>query len=67
MYTMSLKFSIPRGSTAKPEANRQYEVLVRDLSSYSMQNLSKLLKAALDETDNTALSYCIIKNKQHRT
>lgn len=61
---MSLKFSIPWG-TAKPVANKHEGVLVRDLSSYSIQHLSKLLKAASDQTDNTALSYCIMK-KKHR-
>lgn len=56
MCTMNLKFSIPYKHSG---------VLVRDLSSYSIQHLRKLLKAASDQTDNTALSYCIMK-KKHR-
>lgn len=40
-------------------------LLVRDLSSYSIQHLGKLLKPNLDQSDNSALSCCIMRRK-HR-
>lgn len=60
MSIMSLKSGIP-GDTVKPVANRHLGLLVRDLSSYFIQHHSKLLKADLDQMDNAALSYCIMK------
>lgn len=63
MCIMSLKFWIPVG-IKKPVANRHWGLLERDLSSYSIQHLSKLLKAGSDQTDNASLSYCIMKRKR---
>lgn len=66
MCIISSKFRFP-GGTAKPVANMHKGLLVKDLSSYSIQHRCKLLKADLDQTDNTLLSYSIMKRKHRNT